>query len=1591
MRQFKIVWSIIISLLPFVSNAQLIRLSEKPETFITDIQNVMAIDNNSIAIATGKKFETYWNNRFSAEQKKALITTCRTMGTRGHKMAQFYFFFNILEKLIEQEKFSDEKISGFIETTQKYVDSYDLKTSTKMLELLKDFLEKRRLYVSNFNRLYAFGGTFEIKFLDKKADTTTPTNATANPQSGQAGDATLAESKYFDDWDTPPTSETVIPSANLNLNSDKKPMPTLSGLAILLNNVDLVMATASDSVAIRKTTGTVSLKDGIYVGKEGAFTFESAKLPQISVVFTDFAFDIRNPKFSAEEVTLTYTDRLIAPIKGVFEYKSEKRNKNIPPTYPRFMSYQSDALIKNIDKTIEYRGGFSMVGSRIFSSSVQNRYSNITVKKDGKLFFKASSTRFELSDSLITSQLTSFVAFIEKDSIYHPAVKFSYNQKNYLLRLNKIDVGGFKESTFSDTYHQMNIKSDAMRWNLNEGRMDFYIVSAKTQVPAVFESFDFYDVGRVTALNSSAGFNPLLMVGNFTQKNNKVVFTLDEIAAYNKVQGKSIRGGLMVAVQQGFVDYNPSDDIFKLTNKGQHYLQAFAGKRDFDDFLIPSIYGNSKDSTSNATLNLNDKSLIIRGVRRFNLSDSLKAYVLPYDRIVKIYKNRAFTFSGQFKTKNYRFSGKDLQFDYEKFALAFNKIDSITFIPQDVYRKGGKIEIGGHINFLKPGTLFLNRPDNKSGKLYLPQYPRLKIDEGLVVYFDEPARGERKYARDVRFEIPKVDFDSLSVKDIEFEGTFYSGNIFKPFKEVLRIMPDTTLGFMHKVPNGKYNVFGNETSVKFSSVLAMDSKGLHAEGSINHLAASITAKEIRFMSDSLIASGQLGKVNEGVLKGAYFPQVDINDYTLKWKPKTDSMIIASKAGFNFYTGTSSLKGKIVVRAGGLFGIGKLTRTDSETASDQFKFNKEGFIADKSQFNVKSTQATAKSVLLGKNVDVKFNVINSIVNIATNQGNFNDSTGSTLEFPYAAYRTNIDRAEWNIKAKKISMKGDVETSVFTSMNALQQGLAFNGNSAVYDIDQMTLNIGGVPFIKSADAKIIPNKGQVAIRRDADMLPFKNARLTIDTLNGYHNLINGNIQIVSRNKFTGDATYQFVNVRKDTFNIKMGNFELSEMAMEGEAARKGKNTGFSTMARAMVTERDGVYLSPKMLYKGEITMLAPIKNLSLDGYIIPELKKYPKLGGYWITYKGDKSEEIRINVDKNLKSGDTPIFAGLHFRTTTSSNGLYPTFLSAKEVDEDQDIFLASGVFRRDEPNKLFNIIPEEGRSLMANKYELLDEKGIINLEGKFNLLNEKLAQYVQTSGFAKIRLDTANHEFNTMMLVNFPIAQPLLANMAEKIVKTNLDLGVNEAAIELNSPELISKIAKFVGDKDIDEYKAKSAREYVPLFKFSPKFINTIVFSDLKLLWSPKYNSYRSVGKLAISNIGETDINAKVNGYVEIRKNPIDGDEMYIFLELSGENWYYMGYKDGQMGLISSDDSFNAITAKADKKKGKDYQVIAVDFAEAMLFRKSFLETYRGIKEKPKAAGAKPTDAKKLADVPKDEAQKKEDKKKKPEDEKDGFE
>ena len=63
------------------------------------------------------------------------------------------------------------------------------------------------------------------------------------------------------------------------------------------------------------------------------------------------------------------------------------------------------------------------------------------------------------------------------------------------------------------------------------------------------------------------------------------------------------------------------------------------------------------------------------------------------------------------------------------------------------------------------------------------------------------------------------------------------------------------------------------------------------------------------------------------------------------------------------------------------------------------------------------------MLVGTGVDVDFNQTKGLVGLAINQEEeaVDDTVSASLEFPFAAYKTSISRAQWNINAKTIAMK------------------------------------------------------------------------------------------------------------------------------------------------------------------------------------------------------------------------------------------------------------------------------------------------------------------------------------------------------------------------------------------------------------------------------------------------------------------------------------------------------------------------------------------------------------------------------------------
>ncbi len=1538
--------------------AQNLKFSEEPGAFMVEAKKVMQDSRNPLYAKAAAELDTIWMSTPSTAQQSQFANIMRKMAAKGQKAGPiFYLLMRNFRTVLTQP---EADVNGFLATLDRASELYDGKTFQKVLENMQLLLEKRQLYSSNFNKLYVVAGSYRFRFDDSKPDQDAPT-ATAPANDG---------------WDTPSDTAALVLTST-------EPLPTLTGALLDLKDAAFAMVSGGDSAVFGPSTGAVSLRGGTFVGKGGKFDWAVAGDPSISAEFTDYSFNVVNPRLTVENAMLHDETRLQKPVQGVFEYKATRRPAGKPATFPRFVSRKNDAVLRNARKSMIYRGGFSLVGTTVYSTSLTGEPAQLYVTYQDKPSFRAASKRFILTDSTVAAKVAEFSLPLGRDSVYHPGVRFRYSDDAGQLRLERADGTPYAALPYIDSYHKMNIWAEALRWDFPKEQVEFYMIVGKKEIPARLESFDYFRKQRFTGIAEDFGFQPLLMAANYVQTKKVQSFSPYDLATQYRQDANIMRNALETLALDGYFDSNAEADQFRLSKKGILYILANLEKSDYDNFQILSQYQTNSEN-ANASISLKDTLLTVRGVERFVVSDSLKIVAVPSDKIVVIGRGRDFTVNGQLKSANFRFTGSGLKFNYDQFFVNLNQVDSITYTPQEKYAKGMTGEVGGHVKYEKGGTFYLSDPKNKSGRQKGGKSPRLVIPEGMTVFFDQEVRKDLKYNRDVFFKIPKLDYDSLDKRDVVFTGTFNSDGILPPFKTTLKSMDDNSLGFKYKTTEAM-KLYQGKSTVKLSEPLVMDNAGLRTAGTLTHLAAVLPTEEMLLTTDSLLASGNEATIKETTIGKGYFPKVELKNYSLRWFPKADSMFIATKGNaFNFYAGTTQLEGGLLLRSAGLYGQGELKRKDSELISQDIKFNKEGFIANRSQLTVTAGQEKSfRPILLGKNVDVDFNIAKNLVEMTTTDTGFGTDS-SALEFPYAAYRTSINKARWNIANKTIAMKGDVANSTFTATAPEQEGLAFNGSAALYEIEKMTLNVSGVPYIRTADVKIIPDKGVVSVRKNGEMTEFKNARIEIDTLNSSHRLKDANIRISSRNQFEGSATYQYVTSRKDTFNIKMGNFELHEIgAAVADNSKKTKKTattasttvGYYTTARARVTEDDKFQLAPRMQYKGDVNLIAYEPALQLDGLIRPLLKPRPDLSSSWITFKEDGTDStgiISIKVNKDLKNEvDQPLFAGLHYR---SGGGMYLSFLSPKFTERDQDIYTAQGNLRYNEERKAFVIMPPLGADSLVNEENAFvfdDQKGVASFRGPLQITEPALGR---AAGQVDVQVDSARYEFNTLLMLNLPALSPIATELAAKIVQTNLDEQNSDPA-EDDQDRLISKLAAIIGQKAADEYLTKIAAGYRPLFEASPELDASMVLSNLNLRWSDVHGAYFSMGPIGMSNLGRNDINAQMEGQFELRRTDM-GDEFSLYLELSPDVWFFMDYAQKQLGIVSSDVNFNdQIMAKSQNAKVKDGALIPLGFEEKNLFLDRFSDFYQPALKKAriaKAAAAK-KDAKKKAEKKKVEA------------------
>ncbi len=1608
------------------------KFPDNPSEFVTYMADVLIKSQKPRSLKVAEEFKANWDA--IGQKDKVIAISKKLVAARATPAGTYTDFCATLAYAVRDRKISSTQMDDFLRVAEKMADTKNTRDINFFFERTVHFMQHQTLHSTRTQRTYALGN-FKFDYLDK-------------PDEALAKQLTASGSE----------NDSIPLQAN-----------DLVGAVIRFQDkIDMIIATPFDSTGILGTQGVFLILKEKFLGKAGKFDWHGVGFEpsQVYAEVDNYNFHTGKPILNIKNVIFYYKLLFDKPIKGDLDFVSRSRKNNNEAQYPKFVSADNNVAIGGFGKTasyeITYQGGFSLEGRKIYSASrnpqamsyFKAKHSN--TDKDGsksemKPAFTLASRKFSIGDSLISSPSTKFSLYLgSQDSLYHSNLELKFFRNKMELQMLRDRNSAASNTPFINSFHKFYIEADVMRYNLEKDSLDIFMLTASSDVPAIFESFDFFDRDRYSALRGLENFNPLRLMVQYAKKPevNSNSFNVRALAADFKKAENNMRNVAIDLKNRGYIDFDEtsgmitlgqratksdSTDLFvnilaKVNKKqGNSQDQKLYDVWDHDNYRIESVLNRG----ANASLSRGDENLmIVRGIKYFPVSQALNVNFVPDSTVqqIRVYQNRSlFLEKGEVTVGNFRFFGKDFFMLYDDFTLEMPVIDKVLFLIADTTDKQVQYnQYGGDISY-QPGRMIISDKLNKAGykkgfirgaKESYESYPRLSIEsrkinvngkplkvggkdvEGSgVVFFSTKFRQTFAYDS-VRaiFVLDEIEVDSLTSKKPKYPGRFMS-TIFPEFKETLTPMqaPDLTMGFTHKPPKAGYPLYPNhekikKAHVKFSRDLVMDKMGLTSGGDISYLTTSLKAPEFVFMPDSVTADNIDFQVTSGKLGKAEFAEAVGKTAQLRWNATEDKMIITNKLEmirlegarnslaqnafeqrykdkmFTLYGSANpiTMRGDLVITSDGSQGSGQIARKDFTAfcmTDAPFNFRTQGLAGNNTELRINSKMRNPyefdkgnfyidnKAVLLGTYVDLDFDFAAGKTSIKSNP-EFSDF--AALGLPYPEYKTTIKDALWDLNKQTIKMEGDTSSrftsTIFGTDDENIENVVFRANKAFYDIPNLTMQVDGIRFINSADASIVPKGGRAVILKDAEIQQLKEARVLIDTLNRYHTLFNGNIKIKSRIDFEGDATYQFVNVKKDTFNVKFDKFEL--IALNGDDAKalekarkkaqkeKGKdkkkrgleNELRSTFAQGTVEEKDKFYITSRIIYKGAVKMYATRKDLSLDGFIKLDLSSRSDYNN-WIPYKSDKGDAVSLELDEKTKVGDEQIASGLHF---TSALDLYTTFMSPKKDPADKDILLAKGTLDYNAAINEFKIAPKErtaGTSYIGDELIFDDSKGEIYYDGVFELFDEPTKKLLSTSGFGRMNTKDNKLSLDLFMPFGLPLSYKTVVLMQNAV----LPLLPEKPFVIDKSSHLANEIAEIIGDKAFKKYLENEAIKHTPLYEASSDLKKPFVFSSVKMNWSSEYKTLYSTDSLHLLSIFDKIVDAKVPGYLECRKST-QGDGFTLFIQPTPEVWYFAEWEGGVFTMMSSDEIFNQAVPS-----NKAVQLAAIDRVEG--YKAKFKEVY----------------------------------------------
>ena len=821
------------------------------------------------------------------------------------------------------------------------------------------------------------------------------------------------------------------------------------------------------------------------------------------------------------------------------------------------------------------------------------------------------------------------------------------------------------------------------------------------------------------------------------------------------------------------------------------------------------------------------------------------------------------------------------------------------------------------------GDLLIDEPHNKSGLKSFPDYPIFNSKNAAT------ANWEKKYIRNGVYHKDKFFYsvDPFTFKNIarfqtdslKFNGALVSAGIFPEIRQPLKVRPDYSFGIEVSTDSSGLPAYGGKGT--FVNRIDLSNNGLMGDGTFKYLNSVSTAKNFIFYPDSMRSTVKAFDAKD-VIAAAEFPSVHGDSVGVFWLPYKDSLMVRTlKKDMQMYAQQSGFAGQLTLTPAGMTGSGTVRIKDAEMDSKNFQFKNQSFDANIANFRIKSYDLSELSIST-RNYQTHFD-------FKERKGEFKSNVGiSTVEFPFNKYICSMDRFDWLIDNKEITLSNERNSKLavldtlsydqlmdfaypgaeFISVQPGQDSLRFFAFKAIYNLVTNVINAEDVKIIKVADAGIFPDSGKVCILKNAQIRPLKRAAIIANGKTKFHHFYNADVGISSRKKYLAQANYDYIDRKNEHQQI-----HFSKVSVD---------TNGQTYAKGEISDSVNFRLSPEFGFQGNVLLKSAEKNLAFEGgfSVINDCFSGKKYWTYFSASIDPKQVQLPITPDPRDIHNER---LGLGMLFANSKGRIYPSFLMKKESFSDSLMFTTEGLLDYNVAGEEFRVMsPEKFKNPAeaGNALSLSTAKCLLHADGKLNLGMTPGPMKMESYGTMDYFLIPDTVRVDVAMAFNYPFPETANEKFAAQLNSVNLP------GLVFSTSPYFTAIKTIVGKKDFD--KVKTEMDMVgKIKKFPDELVRSLFLADVHMHWDSVTKSWVSYGQIGIGSLMKNQVNRYVKGIIELSKKR-NGDEFSFYFELTKDDWYFFNFRNNILQVLSSNMDFNeqitnAMKSKSDQKHMED--------------------------------------------------------------------